>query len=624
MGRRGELRMKARLKNSSISRKTILLLLLFVLLPSILVGSLVIYLGYKRNEDIEQRLVMQRLENKGHSIEKFMNPIEEMGADLADSPSVRDILKNRSGSDSYYECTSLIKNTILYHDEIQKVQILSKGKTVWNYGRGFRYIFSDTGNEEYAARIEAGDDFAFWSPAHAMYSLKNGVFSEKCWMTTYYRGVIDTDTMSVLGVLAIQILEEDYCSLYEDTTERHPIACWVENADKEIISSTEKSFFEQGLPEEIHSQIRISGNHSQEEIQVEGQSAVLYRERCGNTNCFIMYLDRKNHMGIRIFRFILLISALFILFCLVYLFLYRKLVIYPLEDLSAGMDRARKLTDQRKEQEYGSFQEAAANSPKKSGDFSLEKQAEFLYSPLYSQNRDEIQILTDHFQKMLGEIDSLINKVYVEKIKAQQAEQRSLLDQINPHFLYNTLDSIHWNALRNGDRDTGEQLEALSSMLREILNFGQKHTTVERELSIVKNYCYLLEARFHREIRVEIQEDASAMQIIIPKLILQPLVENAYKHGLENKVGPKEITVKVKKRDDRLLFYVADNGMGCDPKKIMEEIKKGGRECFALRNIQDRLRLEYDGRAVFRFWSRQGFGTIVKLILPIEDVLSKE
>ncbi len=154
--------------------------------------------------------------------------------------------------------------------------------------------------------------------------------------------------------------------------------------------------------------------------------------------------------------------------------------------------------------------------------------------------------------------------MYVEKIKSQQTEQQVLLEQINPHFLYNTLDSIHWNALRNGDRETGEQMEALSAMLRETLNLGHKHTTVERELSVVHNYCYLLETRFRKDIQVTIEKDNTVLQESIPKLILQPLIENAYRHGLENIIGHKQITVKVKRAGDALAFYVADNGKGCN------------------------------------------------------------
>ncbi len=595
--------MRAGFRDMPISRKTVLLLFLFVLIPSVLAGSGVIWTVYERNVQTNHRLVLQKLENRSQSIEEFMENVQEMGTDFAAAPCVIDILKYGRNSLRYYECSNLIKNTIKYNGHIQKVQIISDGKVIWNYGKDARYIFDDSGNEEYASRIESGSMFELWSPAHRMYSLERGSFSEACWMTTYYRGIVDTRTMSVLGVLAIQVLEEDYCTLYEDILENTPVAAWIENEEGDVMSATQKAFLEEGLPSYLAVGEEDSKTSSYIDITYQGKPAVLYRQKCGRFENYVLLLNEKTSMYQYILGFVLLIGLLFLLFCIGFLLLYRVLVIRHLEKLSLQVESARRLAEERKERESISLKGAAMGYKSRPSGM--------------SQKGDEIRILTDRFQEMLGEIDILINKVYMEKIKSQQAEQQALLSQINPHFLYNTLDSIHWNALRNGDRETGDQLEALSSMLRETLNFGHKHTTVEREVSIVQNYCFLLEARFHREIEFSILSDPSVMQEQIPKLILQPLIENAYRHGLENKIGNKKITVKVKKAGENILFYVADNGAGCDRAKILRQMEEDGKECFALKNIRDRLRLEYGDAAGFHFWSREGTGTIVKLTLPL-------
>lgn len=596
--------MKVQFKNLSISRKTVLLLFLFVLIPSVLAGSGVIWAVHERNVQTDHSLDMQKLENRSQRIEEFMVNIQEMGKDFASAECIKDILKYGRKSTRYYECTTLIKNTIKYNEHIQKVQLITDGKVFWNCGKNVRYIFDASGSDEYASRIESGNLFEFWSPAHRMYSLDQGSFSEECWMTTYYRGIVDTRDMKVLGVLAIQVLEEDYCMLYQDILDNESMTVWIENAEGDVISSTDKDFLKEGISGKFRDEedrIRVTDSYTN--VIYEGKEAVLYRQKCGEFNNYILQLEEKSGMYQYILGFVGLISLLFLLFCIGFLLLYRTFVIRHLEKLSMQVESTRKLADERKEKEGFSLKDAALDYKNTNS--------------LRSEGGDEIRILTDRFQEMLGEIDTLINSVYVEKIKSQQAEQQALLSQINPHFLYNTLDSIHWNALKNGDRDTGEQLEALSRLLRETLNFGHKHTTVERELSIVRNYCFLLEARFHGEIQFEIQGESGVMQEQIPKLILQPLIENAYRHGLENKTGDKKITVKVKNHKKMILFYVADNGIGCDRVKIRKQMEEEGEECFALKNIRDRLQLEYEGKACFHFWSREGTGTIVKLMIPV-------
>ena len=235
---------------------------------------------------------------------------------------------------------------------------------------------------------------------------------------------------------------------------------------------------------------------------------------------------------------------------------------------------------------------------------------------------DEIGVLTTTFQSMLHRIDELIEKVYVEKIKTQEAERDVMLAQINPHFLYNTLDSIRWNALSHGDREVGKQLEALSLMLRNTLNFGNKDTTINHEIQTIKSYCFLLQARFRNEIEIEIDVDPRLSDFKIPKLLIQPLVENAYKHGLENKIGLKKIWVKVHKVKNQVVIYVADNGQGCNASEIQVQMAQtGGSSCFALKNIRDRIKLSYGEFGHFRFSSWENTGTLVKIMIPFDMTL---
>ena len=572
----------------SVSRKTVFLLLVFVLLPSVLAGSIFIYGINIRNERTADRLALEKLENRAHGIDTFMNSVSEIGKDLAEADSVRDVLRYGLDSNMHTACTDLLKKTMKYNQKIQKIQLIRDGEVIWNYGKDTYYIFNHDEKDPYVGLMESGAASELWSEAHKVFSLKQGAYTEECWITTYYCSVTDPATMEILGVIGVLVLEEDYCRLYEDIPGGASYAAFLLNAGGDVLSATDRSLFLGGLSEKTKALTLQAQAGQYENIRYGRGMATLYKVRCGDTGNYLVWIRERDDIIQRIFLFILLMILLFLIFCVAFLLIYKRLVIQPLEVLSGQMEKAKHL------------------------DFSCSESGE------NTATKDEIRMLSVGFQNMMEEIQDLIGKVYIEKIKAQEAEQKALLEQINPHFLYNTLDSIHWNALRHGDRETGEQLEALSDMLRETLNVRHRHTTIERELSIVRNYCYLLEARFQKEIEVQIFAEEKLLQTEILKLILQPLVENAYRHGLESVVGEKKIWIKVRSFGGRIFFYVADNGVGCDRMWVLEQLasEEDTGKCFALRNIRDRLRLEYGEAAGFHFWSKEGIGTIVKLYIP--------
>ena len=144
---------------------------------------------------------------------------------------------------------------------------------------------------------------------------------------------------------------------------------------------------------------------------------------------------------------------------------------------------------------------------------------------------------------MVKSLAELIDRVYVLQIREQEAELNALQSQINPHFLYNTLDSIYWKTLAKGETEIAEMVWTLSNLFRTSLNKGNRYVTVDHEFQFLEQYLRLQQLRYGSKITYQIDLAENAKTLFIPKLILQPIVENAIYHGLEPKGEQGSVTV---------------------------------------------------------------------------------
>ncbi|MBC8585366.1 sensor histidine kinase [Youxingia wuxianensis] len=242
--------------------------------------------------------------------------------------------------------------------------------------------------------------------------------------------------------------------------------------------------------------------------------------------------------------------------------------------------------------------------------------------------KDEIGQLGSGYNEMVDSIKRLIDQVYVLQIKEQEAEFTALQSQINPHFLYNTLDSIYWKATKNDQKEIAEMVWSLSNLFRISLNKGSRYNSVEHEFEFLKQYLRLQQLRYGDKINYEIQLDPNARTVEIPKLILQPFVENAIYHGLEQKDGQGTVTVSCQRTFDYLIFQIADNGNGMD-NQTLTQLQSGAFTAtktsgYAIRNIQERLKLVYGEDYRLNILSSPGEGTTIQLYLPITHPKRRE
>ena len=233
-----------------------------------------------------------------------------------------------------------------------------------------------------------------------------------------------------------------------------------------------------------------------------------------------------------------------------------------------------------------------------------------------SDDRDEIGMLYRGFGSMMKRIRTLINEVYLSKITQKEAELKELQAQINPHFLYNTLSLINWKALAAGEEDISRMTLALSTFYRTALNRGRNVLQVETELSNTRAYLEIQSMLHDGDFDYEIEAQTEILQCESLNLILQPLVENAIHHGIEEKTdGRGKITVRGWKEDNCVWFMVEDNGVGMEQEvadKILTMESKG----YGVRNVDERIRLCYGEKYAMKVESVVGKGTKMTIHFP--------
>ncbi|MEW9701262.1 sensor histidine kinase [Paenibacillus sp. SI8] len=245
------------------------------------------------------------------------------------------------------------------------------------------------------------------------------------------------------------------------------------------------------------------------------------------------------------------------------------------------------------------------------------------YYPVYTT--DEIGRLAGSYNLLSTHIEVLKKQLIHNETRKKEADMRALQAQINPHFLYNTLSSIHWIALLNEDNRIAEMVGALSDFLRFSLNKGKEYCKVSQELAHIRNYVQVQSIRFPDEFTVDYVVDARLSDSFMLKLLLQPLVENAMIHGIQMKEQPGTISIYVEQKGPMMYFKVMDDGVGMSSERLNEVLDSlypaegaiGSDASYGLRNVHERLRLHYGLDSGIKIESRLHEGTCVSFSIPV-------
>ncbi|OME74104.1 hypothetical protein BK120_32025 [Paenibacillus sp. FSL A5-0031] len=233
-----------------------------------------------------------------------------------------------------------------------------------------------------------------------------------------------------------------------------------------------------------------------------------------------------------------------------------------------------------------------------------------------SEARDEIGELTNRFGKMLNRLNEQIDETYRSKIIQKEAELKALQSQINPHFLYNTLSFINWKALKNEAPEISHVVTSMSKFYRTALNQGNNIITVRNELENIKSYIEIIQVMgdYSFDVVYKIDEEVNDYSTI--NLILQPLAENAIKHGIKQKNNGKGLLyVSAWLGKGTVNFAIEDNGPGME-KETIDTILTMQSTGYGLKNVNERLQLRFGTKYGISIQSRLGYGTVMTIVIP--------
>ena len=235
-----------------------------------------------------------------------------------------------------------------------------------------------------------------------------------------------------------------------------------------------------------------------------------------------------------------------------------------------------------------------------------------------SDSGDEIGLLVRSFRSMMDEINRLIHEVYENKIALKEFELKALTAQINPHFLYNSLSIINWMAIRSHQREISKVTLSLSMFYRTALSKGQDMVTVDNCIQNIRAYLDIQLVMHDNDFQVVWEIDPEIKGDIVPKLLLQPVVENALEHGLDMKEeGEKTLKLFFVRDGDDVLLAVEDNGPGMEQQEA-DKLVTYQAAGYGLKNVNDRMLLLYGEKYAIKVFSRIGEGTRVEMRIPRE------
>ncbi len=242
-----------------------------------------------------------------------------------------------------------------------------------------------------------------------------------------------------------------------------------------------------------------------------------------------------------------------------------------------------------------------------------------------SKYNDDIGIFGKRFNRMLKRLKTLIQESYEKQVRLKDSELKALRAQINPHFLYNTLETVNWLARLKGVHDISRIVVSLSEIMKYSVKKGDDFVTIEQDIKQLENYLTIQEFRYRDKFDVHLHVDKSIQNGLIPSLLLQPIVENAIIHGLENKLTKGNIEISITSFQEYIKIFVIDDGVGMDNHTLevvnqkMEEALSLDELGIGIENVRKRLFLCYGDEYEWKLSSIVNEGTKILIIIPYKE-----
>lgn len=526
---------------------------------------------------------------------------------------------NESGDNNTYFYNSFLKHIETFsitNTSNLYFKRMSEGvfNDIFNYKKSIQSVFIFNLNGNYEHKMKYGSLSQNYNPKNekwfqesidsfgrpviiSTFKLPNAVdmYEKPVYVFSMARGLVRVESSKVVGTILVNT-SIDYLATLCKKMQYYPSQrVLIVDKDNNIIYDTITENISRKLDESLYSKVSQNTSDTLKVKDVNGDFLMSYHTS-ELTNWKLINIIPINDLNKDIYQMrtkTTLITIILLFFAFILVFLLSKRIANPIKKLVIFMNLV------------------------KNGDFNVK---------IESTGNDEIGILTKTFVSMSTEIKRLINEVYSDKLKQKDLELQMLQNQINPHFLYNTLESISMMAEINDDEETSKMAAALGKSLRYSINYNLVNVTVAEELDHLKDYIMLQKSRFHEMYEITVTVDNSILNTIMIKLILQPIVENAIYHGMSNKRSSGKIEVAGYKYNDNIIFEVTDNGIGMDDDQVnkINDYINGLNNLFSsigLKNVNKRIKLHYGNEYGLEISSILHVGTKVKVTIPyIEGV----
>ncbi|GEM_PF-1557373 len=574
--------MKNILNRLSIRQKMLIALIGCMIIPMALLGLFTAVRVTKLSAQNQYEAQISQLTKSAKELENLHTMVEQEAKSLAGESSIQAIAEGDASVMDYRTASERMSAAAEQIDYCNCIAVIQDGELLFQ--RGDQYL-----SEYLLPEEEPESPLSSWEPTSSVF-FQRGINSYLLDELTYYTTILQDMTYKKEGIVRI------YLDVDEILEAIAPAGAAGENIIENVLVYDQNGdvLFEKQTDSkdsskcwELMEKQDMLYNSGYFSVSPTSRQMVLYA-RCETGGWYLVQTMDKLDIYTTQLLFILGVLFFCILFGVVYGIIQNKTILNPLQRLSNRI------------------------SIVKGG--VLEKES-------YETAHDEIGNVERGFEDMVAHINDLINQVYLQTIKTKDAEREMLLTKMNPHFLYNALDSIHWLAFQNKDYEVSEQLESLADIYRHILQFDKNIISVSQEVEFIKNYIFLLECQMGDRIEFVLDVPQEFYSLRIPKLLLQPLIENSVNHGLKNVQHNGKVKIRMRSKGQDLMIYVADNGSGCDAQELMRLIQDGsGQKAFALRNINERIRLTCGEGYGLHIYSRKGWGSIVKItVRPEED-----
>lgn len=479
--------------------------------------------------------------------------------------------------------------------DIKNIAVISEnGDSIINGGNASLNPYVSIADQDWYKAVKGDGSVSHISTSH----VQNMIYYQYDWVITLSRGLINKETNSVEGVFFIDMNYSTIDRLCRSVGLGNRGYIYVLDDKGNIIYHPKQQLIYSGLMDELIGQVMDRKGQDTSFVWGEGNDRKLYTlstsADTGWTVVGVSYMSELLREGKKLQRVYLMLSSSFLILGFWVARKMSKMITDPIVELDKAM----------KEAEGGHFENAVIALP---------------------SGQIEVRRLADSFNTMIEKIQSLMQENVREQREKRKAEMRALQAQINPHFLYNTLDSIIWMAEgKDNSEQVVEMTSALSRLLRQSIGKEEEIVPISQELKYIETYLTIQSMRYKDKLtfRIRTEEDVEEEKIV--KLTLQPLVENAIYHGIKYIDRPGTIDVEGYYEDDTIVIRISDNGAGMTKEQLEgifdKKSYRPGSGGIGVYNVQKRLRLYYGEDYGLTYESTEGEGTTVYVRIPSEGI----